>query len=289
MNIVIYSNCHGRIIKAMFEKHIYTKDKFIINYIINYENLDKNFDPSHKNMLEKCDVFMYQPFNKQHSYSEYDIYELKKYLNSKCIILKINYYRFKGFWFESEYKPYNSYNGFNFAPDIRYYGIHNSFINFNGNKEETIYKINNVNINEEIFLKYFKEELNNFKIIDDNSDVTMYEYFINNYKTKNLFHDSFHPTNLFFYEIFRQIVFKLTNYRLVIEDNDFINIFANIELTHWSLPILPKIKKILDIKTSDIVHVFYGDNKKCMSIYDYYYIRLSHTNFKNYLNELQNI
>ena len=286
MNIVIYSNCHGGIISAMFKSHIYTKDKFIINHVINYENLDKKMDLSHKYMLETCDVFLYQPFNKQHSYSEYDINELKKYLKPDCIILKINYYRFKGFWFESEHKPYNSYNNYNFAHDEIHFGIHKSFINFNGNKEETIEKINNTYIDEIQFLKYFREELDNFKKIDDNSDVKMYEYFIKNYENKSFFHDGFHPTNLFFYEIFRQIVFKLTGYELITEDIEFINLFNNNELTHWALPILPPIKNILSIKTPNIVYVFYDHQKKCMSVYDYYYIRLSQKNFQEYLNEI---
>lgn len=285
MNVVIFSNCHGHIIKTMFERHVYTKNKFIINHVTNYENLDKKMDLTHKYMLEKCDVFLYQPFNKQHSYSEYDINELKKYFKPDCIILKINYYRFKGFWFESEYKPYNSYNDYNFAPDAKYFGIHNSFINFNGDKKKTIEKINNIYIDEEKFLKYFREELENFKKIDDNSDVRMYEYFINNYENNNFFNDGFHPTNLFFYEIFRQILFKLTGHKLINEDIEFINLINNNELTHWSLPILPQIKKILNIKTPDIINIFYGNIKKSMSVYDYYYIRLSQENFKEYLNQ----
>lgn len=284
MNVVIYSNCHGGIIKEMFEKHIYTKNKFILNHVVNYENLDKKMDLSHKYMLENCHVFLYQPFNRQHSYSEYDINELKKNLKPECIILKINYYRFKGFWFESEHKPYSSYNQYFFAADQLHFGIHNSFINFNGNKNEIIEKINNIHIDEKKFLMHFNEELDNFKRIDDNSDVKMYEYFINNYKNINFFNDGFHPTNLFFYEIFRQIVFKLTGHELIIEDNEFVNLFNNIELTHWALPILPQIKKILNITTPNIINVFYGNEKKCMTIYDYYYIRLSPKNFQEYLN-----
>ena len=50
----------------------------------------------------------------------------------------------------------------------------------------------------------------------------MFEYFINIYKIKQLFHDPFHPTNLFFYEIFRQFIFKLDDYELKYEDYDFI-------------------------------------------------------------------
>jgi hypothetical protein len=92
----------------------------------------------------------------------------------------------------------------------------------------------------------------------------------------------------FFYEIFIQIVFKITNCQLNSEDKEFTNLFNNIELTHWSLPILPRVKNILDIKTSDIISVFYGNNKIHISVYDYYYIRLSQKNFKNYLNKIDN-
>lgn len=283
MNVLIYSNCHGGIIKEMFERNDYTKNKFVINFFYNYENLDKKMELLHKNLLENCDIFMYQPFNKQHSYSEYDITKVKKYLKPDCVILKINYYRFKGFWFESEYKPYHSYGEYNFAPDIKYFGIHNSFINFNGNKKETIDKLNDIRIDEERYIKYFIEEVEHFKKIDDNSDVKMYDYFIKNYKTRHFFNDGFHPTNLFFYEIFRQVVFKLTGHELVFEDIEFIESLSYVEETHWTLPILPQIKRILNMTTSDKINVFYGKLKKNMSVYDYYYIRSSQNNFREYL------
>jgi hypothetical protein len=284
MNILIYSNCHGAIIKSMFETHPHTKDMFTINYVYNFENLDKQMSPSHKKMIEDCDIFLYQPFNKQHTYSEYDITKIKTYLKPECIILRINYYRFKGFWMDSEYKPFHSYKNYNFAPDVKYFGIHNSFINFKGTHEETVEKLNHIQIDNEKYLNYFKEELRHFKLIDDNSDVKMYDYFINNLKTHHFFNDGFHPTNLFLYEIFRQIVGNLTGHELMVEDMNFIKLFDGIEETRWTLPILPQIKKILDIKTPDTINVFYGELKKTMTVYDYYYIRLSPQNFQEYLN-----
>ena len=291
-NIVIFSNCAGRIIKNMFEKHSFTKDKYFIHYITNYENLNKqNIDDSHISLLNNCDIFMYQPLNQHYTTSEYDITNIKKYLNDNTIILKINYYRFKGFWYNSEYKPYDNYNNYKFL-NMNYYGIHDSFINFNTtNKNDIIDKINNIQISRDELLLFFDNELTKFKIIDDNSDVDMFEYFINNYKIKQLFHDPFHPTNLFFYEIFRQIIIKLDNYELKYEDYDFINLFNDIEMTHWALPILPVVKNILDIKLGEYIYVFYppdyADKKIYMDIYDYYYIRLSHQNFKNYLENLK--
>ena len=129
--IVILSNCAGNIIKNMFEKHSFTKDKYFIHYIINYEILYKqNIDDSHISLLNNCDIFMYQPLNQDYSTCEYDITNIKKYLHANTIILKINYYRFRGFWYNSEYKPYDNYNNYKFL-NSNYYGIHDSFINFN--------------------------------------------------------------------------------------------------------------------------------------------------------------
>jgi hypothetical protein len=201
----------------------------------------------------------------------------------------MNYFRFKGFWFESEYKPFHSYQRYQFL-DKKYYGLHNSFIHFNGDKQDIINKIDTLSIDRDTFLSYFREELSHLKRIDDNSDIKMYDYFINNYKNTHLFHDVFHPTNLFFYQMFRQLVFKLTNYELPMEDLAFVQLCNDIEMTHWALPILPCIKQILEIDTPNVVSVFYppkyADKKLDLSIYDYYYIRLSEKNFETYLNKL---
>ena len=60
----------------------------------------------------------------------------------------------------------------------------------------------------------------------------------------------------------------------------------DIEMTHWASPILPIVKNTLGLTLSDYVYIFYpgtcGDKKLFMNINDYYYIRLSPSNFKNY-------
>jgi hypothetical protein len=268
----------------MFERHSFTKEKYLIHYITNYEQLNKKkIDDEHINLLNNCDIFMYQPFNQVHLETEYDITNIKKYINQNAIIIKINYFRFRGFWYNSEYNPFGVHRNYLFT-DTKYYGIHDSFKNFNSrNKSEIANKINNITFSsDEIFL-FFNNELSKFKNLDDNSDLDMYDYFLNNYKTKHLFHDPFHPTNLFFYEMFRQIILKLHNYELEYEDYNFINLLNDVEMTNFALPILPSIKKILDLKLPDIIGVFYPHQRLYMDIYDYYYIRLSHENFENYL------
>lgn len=263
------------------------KVKYLIHYISNYEHLNEpTINDIDKKMLNQCDIFMYQPLNKEYSHSEYDITNIKKHFRNNIIILKINYYRFKGFWYNSDYKPYNNYNNYSFSLNNDY-GIHNSFIGYNTeNKKDVIDKINNIKISDE-FLLFFNNELEKFKKIDDNSDIDMFNYFIDNYKKKHLFHDQFHPTNLFFYEMFRQIIIKLENYSILFEDHDFIKLLDDIEMTHWASPILPIVKNTLGLTLSDYVYIFYpgicGDKKLFMNINDYYYIRLSPSNFKKYL------
>lgn len=202
----------------------------------------------------------------------------------------MNYYRFKGFWFESELKPYDRYGAYIFNDSV-YYGIHNSFENFNGSYNDVVSKIDSLTLDEGRFDEYFQGELYKLKVIDDNSDVKLYDYFMNNYKHKPLFHDIFHPTNLFFYEIFRQVIFKITGEDLVAEDREFLNACDDIEMTHWALPILPWVKRHLDIRTPKVICVFFvpmcGEKKIYMNIYDYYFIRLTTINFQLFLNSLQ--
>ena len=77
----------------MFEKHSFTKDKYFIHYISNYQHLNKqNMDDSHVSLLNNCDIFMYQPLNQSYTLSAYDITPIKQYLPGNAIILKINFY-----------------------------------------------------------------------------------------------------------------------------------------------------------------------------------------------------
>ena len=223
-NVILYHYCTGAMIDKMFSLHKYTKDKFNSIYIPIHQNIPNSLDANMIELLEKCNVFVYIPFNQITlmngeciKESDYSIANLKKYLKPNCITIRTGFYRFKGFWYDCIYKPYHEYKNYTFL-DWKNYGIHNSFINFNGTKKELVDKINNLMIDKENFLTFFKEELEKFKKIDDTSDIKMYDFLINNYKTKHLFHDIVHPTNIFFYEMFRQIVFKLTNYELSIDD-----------------------------------------------------------------------
>lgn len=292
INIVIYTNCGGRPIRDMFSNHAFTKTKTNVSFFQNWENLHKKkIENDHKVLLNNCDIFIYQPMNKNYDYSEYDIQHIQKHLKSKCKIIRVNYYRTKAFWYQNDFIPYLKYKEiYTFNPHL---GIHNDFsaINNSRSEEEIVNCVNNIEINERDFFNFFNKEVERMKVLDQKSDVKMYNFFMSNYKKKLLFFDRFHPTNIFIYEIFRQLVGMIFNHELLQNDDAFLNSkeIKTAGICAWSTPILPSIKKILKLEhKEDLLPCF---NKTCghnttlhIGIYDYHYIRLSPDNFEEYLN-----
>ena len=282
LKIVLYFNCHGSVLSKFFKNYRYTKD-MKIDLIVNYLNLNnKKISEDHIKIISECDIFIYQIFNKKFD-SEYDITNIMKILKNECIVKKINYYRFGGFWYENTCVPFYEYDNWTFNK-LAGYGLHKDFINFKSdNIVEITKKINNIELSND-FNKYFEEQLNNFKLLDNNSDVNMYNYFIQNYKKYHLFHDTYHPTNLFFYELFRQLILSIFNINLTTDDNKLLYVLIFEELTDWATPILPIIKSHLNLNIPDKIKVFRFNKRQLeMNIYEYYYIRLSKDNFKKYL------
>lgn len=291
MNVVIYANCIGHVIQTMFENHPFTKDKFNISHFSNYENLPKtNMDDNHKQLLQNCDIFIYQPMNRNYDYSEYNIDYVINHLKNDCRVIRVNYYRTRAFWYECNYIPYHSYGNYSFHT---VFGLFKDFINIKNinNKEDVINFTNNIKIDKEELINFFESEVEKFKILDEKSDVKMYNFFKLNYKDNLLFFDPFHPTNIFVYEIFRQIIKQIFDHELPEKDLDFLNDpkVKDIEMTQWTIPILPFIKTILKLNYDDIIPCFHHNThpkRLLMNTYDNYYIRLSSGNFSKYLLEI---
>ena len=120
-------------------------------------------------------------------------------------------------------------------------------------------------------------------------ELNMWDFIETWIKHKHLFHDYMHPTNIFFYELFRRLVRTVWQVELPEEDEEFLRMCDEHDLTHWAQPIIPSIKACLEMTTPDIVPIFHGDQKMYMDIYDYYYIRLLPDNFANYLRTKKNV
>ena len=180
LKILLYFNCHGSILLKLFKNYFINTD-YKFDFIVNYLNLNnKKISEEHLKLISECDIFIYQFFNKKFD-SEYDTTNIIKLLKSDCIIKKINYYRFNGFWYENTCIPFYEYENWTFNK-LPGYGLHKDFVNFESdNISEITKKIDSIKLSSD-FDKYFQEQLNNFKLLDNNSDVKMYNYFIENYK-----------------------------------------------------------------------------------------------------------
>jgi hypothetical protein len=210
---------------------------------------------------------------------------MKTQLKPECIIIRVNYYRFHGFWHECDYIPYIEHLNYSFNPVA---GIYNKIENLTDktDKSQIINFIDNITMDKDIIVNFFNEHLEKIKTLDEKSDVKMYDFFKLNYKSKLLFNDRFHPSNVFMYELFRQLVKIIANLDLPHEDNDFLNKLKSREMTHWTIPILPIVKKILELEFDDNT-VFSNQihpMTHVMDVYDYYYIRLDSNNFNKFLS-----
>jgi succinate dehydrogenase flavin-adding protein (antitoxin of CptAB toxin-antitoxin module) len=201
MKVVIYMNCIGLPIHQLFQ----SIDNVQSTYIINYKEMNSNNNMNmFDNVLEQADVFIFQPFNKHHRNEQWHPTNLQKKLNTHCRIVKVNYYRFDGFWKESNYDP--SHSEFDNDIDIKY---------------------------------KFDNALSKLKKIDNNSDIKMYKFFVDNYKNHVLFHDCFHPTNYFVNEMFRQILNILKIKDIVLTSVE--------EMDHNLIIISDRVKKCLEL------------------------------------------
>jgi hypothetical protein len=205
MKIVIYMNCIGNQIKKFFNEIGIECD-----HIVNYIEMKSGHSPDKYNdLLSNADYFIYQPFNKHHKTHIWYPVNLFRYLNDNCKKIKINYYRFKGFWEEPRYKT--DYHHLKYDFDVK---------------------------------QNFEDSLKKLKMIDDNSDIQMFDFFVRNYKSVKLFHDCYHPTNFFIKEMCKQIC-QLIDINLVILFDS--NIFTIDELNQNEMIIEQQIKEELNL------------------------------------------
>lgn len=227
-------NCHGLEIMKYLEQIYNVVINYSIEYICTYGNLNNLInDKEVENILFKiknCDVLI---TNNIKNYEKINYNNICEIVEKKTKIIKIEYFRFNGFY------PYECVNTVNYFDcyDIKYnYNNYNDFLNA---------KI----INDDLIKKNFDEELDKLKKLDDNSDIKIYDYFIENYKTKLLFRDRNHPSNYIFRHIVKQILKLL--------EINFNNDFDQFDQT-YKFGIAVRYK-IIDNITKNILNLNYNE------------------------------
>ena len=176
LNIFIFANCHGGIYKRFLEDNIL--DRVSISHVVSYENLDR-FEEL-KSDFSGADVLIIQPVNQ---YDDFKIENLKKHLKEDCLIIKVPFVRFEGFWPPNEDKELKkiSKDAVMFFPEI-------SSVN------QIVYYLTELETPLCEIQLHFENSLNKLKSLEASGDIKFVDFFIKNYKKIPLFRDAYHPT-----------------------------------------------------------------------------------------------
>jgi hypothetical protein len=207
-------------------------------------------------------------------------------LKANCKLIKLSFYRFQGYYFNREIIPYNNYNNFDF-PKFKSSGLYNDTnLNYNMNIEDVKNYVDNIKIDFTKFKIHWKQSLINLKNLDDECDIKIYNFFINNHCKYKLFHDFAHPTKYLLYYIYIRLTKLILNKDILYNINKIDNLVLSNYNSYmqWSTPIFDQIYNYLNLKFNQYPIYIFKTSLKISDIYIYYWLRLNKNNLQNFLN-----
>ena len=235
-------NCHGEEIIAYFDRipEIFTMYNYRL--ISTYMNLN---DRSTLSEFNNCDILL---TNNIKNYQFFTIEEIKKNVKNECQIIVIEFFRFKGFYTEEPILE-----GAIWPYDSLYYLPFDEYINYDHDETNIINKFNKS-------LEFIKE-------LDNTSDIKLYDFISNNYRTKQLFRDYTHPHRNLYTEMVRQILLKLEiEPKKNINTIDFIHTFGT-DIRYKLVP--KKVKEVLKLEWDENLFYFYGVETTPLNFYNF--------------------
>jgi hypothetical protein len=189
MNIFIFANCHGQIYKDFILKNVLDRKQINVDYAISYESLD-----SYNELLptfQKADILIIQPVS---NYKEFKLTNLIKVLKPDCLIIKVPFVRFEGFWPKESAKKLTKFD----------HAAVTDFPQLNSNDEIITY-LSEDKTDTKYVKNVFELGLEKLKNIENNGDIEFFDFFMEHYKTIPLFRDQLHPTAIFYQHFAKQI------------------------------------------------------------------------------------
>lgn len=287
INILLYTNCHGHIIEQFFKLDNLHKS-YNINYIANFpisDNDNFKFNKEQLDIIKNTDIFIYNPMKNVYKSEKY-INNVIKLLKKNCKLIKLSYYRFEGYYYNRDIVPYSSYNNLDF-PKFKSSGLYNdTTLNYNMNIKNIKNYVDNIKIDFSKFNIHWSKCLIDFKKLDDESDIKIYDFFINNHCKYKLFHDFAHPTKYLLYYIYIKLTKLILNKEIIYNINNINNLVINNYNLYmqWSTPILDQIYNHLNLKFNQYPIYIFKTSLKISNIYIYYWLRLNKDNLVKFLN-----
>lgn len=231
MKILIFANCHGSLYKDALNQA--DKDgRLDVEHVISYENINK-YDEV-KSKFSQCDILIIQPVA---NYNEFKLDSLKKILKPNCVVIRVPFVRFDGFWDVKDVRVLKKFTqpAVMFFPNIRHLNEVGDYLRGS-------------NCSELDIKRRFDSAIAEFKSLEKQGDVKFIDFFMKNYKSLPLFRDSYHPTKIFYEFLSHQIVnlTKLHENSLFLYNFE-IKINNNKEYGHFK-PITNKVASVLGLQ-----------------------------------------
>jgi hypothetical protein len=213
INIVILMDCHGVEIKKYLKLRLCD---FVVNHIslVHYVNRKtgiyskrKSLLTEHINLLKNADILILQVIEKDRGFL--NNCEVTKYSKPDCKIIKIPHYRNSIYLYKclenrkDKQDLIKNWQLPNKIKDINNINLTKQIIS------NEIDKMNNYRYDKNDMLTSMNFKINEFKKIDNQSDIKMFDYFINNYKKYRLFQGRGYPSSRFFFELVNKILIRL--------------------------------------------------------------------------------
>lgn len=175
-----------------------------------------SLDITHVNILQKTDILILQIINKDRGFLNNS--EVIKLCKDDCNIIKIPHYRcsiYEHTFIDGCREKHNIIKSWKLHEKI------NDIGNVADTKKIIEEEINKVNIySSDELLENMESKLNEFRDIDALSDVSMLDFFINNYRNMKLFQGRGYPSSMFFHELSNKIIMTKLGCQI---NNEFID------------------------------------------------------------------
>ena len=245
-------NCYGFEIMSYFKSIPEINENYTVDFILTYANLNND------SIFDKIKDADYLIMNNVKKYEKLKPSTLKLYVKDTCRIIVTEFLRFSGF---HPLKTITSKNN-----DLSIYD--ESFADSNTYDDYINYKID-----KQLILDNFNDSVEKLKLLDEQSDIKFFDFFMNNYKTKLLIRDRYHCTEIFL----KHIIINLLDKMEISVDADFIN-NLNVKFNRGFklryTPILNRVKECLDLSFNDDNINFYNQSVSKEDFY--YFIKKSH-------------
>lgn len=229
MNILVFANCHGALYKKALDENLIGDHK--VDHVLSYENLT-NFSPL-KRKFEAADVLVIQPVT---NYEDFKIENLERFLKPDCLIIKVPFVRFEGFWPKAEDKTLDKFHkaAVMFFPEI---SKESEIVDYLTEKETKSSEI----------VKHFQDSLTKLEEIEASGDVKFLSFFLDNYQKIPLFRDNYHPTKPFYQHLAKNIVETVGAQKNVLYEEIQVDETVGKEVGHYK-PIKNIFAEVLGLK-----------------------------------------